>query len=91
MTASPASSTGLPLLENGNRLSRAEFEHRYSAMPRLKEAELIEGVVYMPAALRFRSHGQPQADLITWLGFYRTFTPHKAIGDSLCQVLKHKC
>ena len=34
-------------LENGDRLSRAEFERRYGAMPHLKKAELIEGVVYV--------------------------------------------
>ena len=35
----------LPPLESGDRLSRAEFERRYAAMPALKKAELIEGVV----------------------------------------------
>jgi hypothetical protein len=33
----------VPLLENGDHLSRAEFERRYDAMPDLKKAELIEG------------------------------------------------
>jgi hypothetical protein len=36
-------------LETGGHLSREEFERRYAAMPDLKKAELIEGVVYMPA------------------------------------------
>ncbi|MEB3214249.1 MAG: Uma2 family endonuclease, partial [Leptolyngbyaceae bacterium] len=48
----------IPPLENGDRLSRNEFEHRYNAMPHLKKAELIEGVVYMAAALRFQNHGK---------------------------------
>jgi hypothetical protein len=39
---------GLPPLENGGRLSIAEFERRYEAMPDLKKAELIEGRVYIP-------------------------------------------
>ncbi len=34
-------------LENGDKLTRAEFERRYEAMPHLKKAELIEGVVYV--------------------------------------------
>jgi Uma2 family endonuclease len=72
----------LPPLENGDRLSRAEFERRYQAMPKLKNAELIEGVVYMPAALRFQSHGQPHASLITWLGFYAALTPNTALADN---------
>ena len=33
----------------GDRLTRAEFERRYAAMPHVKKAELIEGVVYMPS------------------------------------------
>ena len=35
----------IPPLENGDKLTRAEFERRYHAMPNLKKAELIEGVV----------------------------------------------
>ncbi len=58
-----------PPLENGDRLTRPEFEQRYQAMPDHKKAELIEGVVYLPAALRFRSHAQPHSNLMTWLGF----------------------
>jgi Uma2 family endonuclease len=71
-----------PPLENGDRLTRYEFERRYAAMPNLKKAELIEGVVYMPAALRFRSHGQPHADLIIWLGMYKIVTPKVELGDN---------
>jgi hypothetical protein len=41
----------IPPLENGDRLSRAEFERRYAAMTNCK-AELIEGTVYMASALR---------------------------------------
>ena len=74
--------TQLPPLESGDRLTRHEFERRYEAMPHLKKAELIEGVVYVPAALRFRSHGQPHGDLMTWLGVYRAFTPNVALGDN---------
>ena len=41
----------IPRLENGDRLTRAEFERRYDAMPELNKAELIEGEVYMPCLL----------------------------------------
>lgn len=54
----------IPPLENGDRLNRYEFERRYDAMLNLRKAELIEGIVYMAAALRFKSHGQPHA----WMG-----------------------
>ena len=45
-TVSPA--RVIPPLANGDRLTRAEFERRYAAMPELKKAELIEGVVNVP-------------------------------------------
>lgn len=67
-------------LENGDRLNRRDFEQRYAAMPQLRKAELIEGTVYMPAALRFRSHGKPHSQILTWLGTYETMTPHIELG-----------
>ena len=71
----------IPLLENGDKLSLYEFERRYNAMPNLKKAELIEGIVYIiPAALRFRSHGQPHGWILTWLGTYEVATPGVALG-----------
>ncbi len=42
-------------LEKGDRLSRPEFERRYQAMPNIKKAELIEGVVFRFYALRVRA------------------------------------
>ena len=74
--------TTTPPLENGDRLTRIEFERRYAAMPNLKKAELIEGVVYMPAALRFRSHAEPHSRIMTWLGVYQAFTYGIEIGDN---------
>jgi Uma2 family endonuclease len=72
----------VPPLENGDHLTRDEFERRYAAMPHVKKAELIEGVVYMPSAVRLELHGGPHADLITWLGFYRANTPGVRVGDN---------
>jgi hypothetical protein len=57
----PISDLTVPPLENGDRLSRAEFERRYAAMPATGRAELIEGMVYLAAALRVGSHGQPHS------------------------------
>lgn len=51
-------SVALPRLENGDHLTRAEFERRYDAMPGLKRAELIEGVVYRPSPVR-AYHAEP--------------------------------
>lgn len=74
--------TIIPPLENGDRLNRYEFERRYNEMPNLKKAELIEGIVYMPAALRFKSHGQPHGRMIGWLITYEAMTPGVAVGDT---------
>ncbi len=76
------SAANTPPLENGDHLTRQEFERRYAAMPNLKKAELIEGVVYVPAALRFMSHGQPHGRIMTWLGVYQAFTPKVKLGDN---------
>ncbi len=40
-----APSFTIPPLESGDKLTRAEFEQRYAAMPHVKKAELIEGTV----------------------------------------------
>lgn len=72
----------LPPLENGDRLSRVEFERRYEAIPELKKAELIEGVVYVPSPIRFEQHGSPHANLVVWLGYYCAYTPGVRIGDN---------
>jgi hypothetical protein len=60
----------VPPLEPGDRLTRAELERRYEAMPRLRKAELIEGVVYIPSPGRLRLHSRPHLHLATWLGAY---------------------
>ncbi|HVC94787.1 MAG TPA: Uma2 family endonuclease, partial [Pirellulales bacterium] len=64
----------IPPLESGDRLTRAEFERRYAAMPNLIKAELVEGVVYVSSPVSNR-HGSPHFDLIAWLGMYRITTP----------------
>lgn len=81
-SGSPQSGGEIPPLEPGDRLTRDEFERRYEAMPHLKKAELIEGVVYMPSPVRVYRHGNPQGHLITWLGTYSAGTPGVDIGDN---------
>lgn len=73
----------IPRLENGDNLTRTEFERRYQAMPDRTKAELIEGIVYLMASpLRITKHGEPHARIILWLGFYQTFTPNLQLGDN---------
>ncbi|MDY6936751.1 MAG: Uma2 family endonuclease [Cyanobacteriota bacterium] len=71
-----------PPLESGDRLTRYEFERRYQAMPHLKNAELIEGVVYVASPVRARQHARPHARIITWLGTYCASTPGVDLHDN---------
>ena len=66
----------VPALQNGDRLTRDEFERRYEAMPHLKKAELIEGVVYLPSPqVSVEDLASPSANLISFLGVYSALTP----------------
>ena len=64
----------IPPLLNGDRLTREEFERRYEALPHLKKAELIEGVVYVPSPVTFDNHGRPHFEMVGWLYLYCGFT-----------------
>jgi Uma2 family endonuclease len=74
--------TWIPPLEPGDRLSREEFERRYCAMPDLKKAELIEGVVYVPSPARFQHHSGPHAAVVGWLYVYNIATPGVKLADN---------
>ncbi|MDQ4077805.1 MAG: Uma2 family endonuclease [Chloroflexota bacterium] len=72
----------VPPLESGDRLTRQEFERRYEAMPNLKKAELIKGMVYVPSPVLV-SHGEPHSLIIWWLGSYRIATPGVRVYDNV--------
>jgi Uma2 family endonuclease len=78
----PPGNGAIPPLENGDRLTREEFERRYHAMPNLKKAELIEGEVYMPSPVRQRGHGRQHSYLNYWLTHYEGSTLGVEIGDN---------
>ncbi|MBN3898276.1 MAG: Uma2 family endonuclease [Nostoc sp. NOS(2021)] len=80
-TPSNSPSYILPL-ESGDRLTRPEFERRYNAMPNVKKAELIEGVVYVASPLGFEAHAEPHGNLMIWLGIYKVATPGVRLGDN---------
>jgi Uma2 family endonuclease len=82
LPTAPVPLPAVPPLEPGDCLTREEFERRYTAMPQLKKAELIEGVVHMPSAVRWNQHAIPQAAFITWLGTYWASTPGVQAGDN---------
>jgi Uma2 family endonuclease len=77
-----ATATRIPVLKGGDRLSAAEFMRRYEAMPELKRAELIEGVVHVASPVRAEQHGTPQAFVFIWLGPYITATPGVIPADN---------
>lgn len=65
----------VPPLENGDRLNAREFLRRHAAMPHVRKAELIQGVVYMGSPVRLDRHGEPDSLIQTWLGCYAFATP----------------
>jgi Uma2 family endonuclease len=77
-----AQASEVPPLESGDRLTRAEFMRRYEAMPDLKKAELVEGVVYLPSPVRQTYHGGQHSHLVGWLVNYRADTPGVETGDN---------
>ncbi len=79
-SSTPVAAQEIPELCTGDRLTRFEFERRYSAMPHVKKAELIEGVVYMPSPVSQKKHSRPQSFLVTWLGNYIAATPGTDAG-----------
>lgn len=81
MSALRSSSPPIPCLDNGDRLSRAEFHRRYEAMPQLKKAELIEGVVYLGSPVRIE-HGDGDLQLSAWLGLYASQAPGVRAGSN---------
>src|SRR5437660_3037868 len=78
----PTKPSIIPPLQNGDRLTRAEFERRFDATPNLKKAELIEGVVYMPPPVSHTYHSSPHLTLNTFLGVYLASTPGIDGGDN---------
>lgn len=69
-------------LEPGDHLTREEFERRYDAMPGLKKAELIDGVVHMPSPVRWNRHASPHAHVLGWLVVYEASTSGTQAGDN---------
>ena len=71
----------MPVLHSGDRLTRAEFERRYHAMPQTKKAERIEGVVYMPSPVS-KAHAEIHSRMNGWLFVYSAATPGTCVGDN---------
>jgi Uma2 family endonuclease len=72
----------IPPLESGDRLTRSEFHRRYEAMPHLKKAELIEGVVFLASPVRADYHAEPHAQIMGWLATYQAQHSGVKVGDN---------
>lgn len=67
-------------------MDQPTFHARYLQMPEDFKAELIRGVVYMPAALS-RSHGRVHGLLMTWLFGYEHQTPGVEAYDNSTTIM----
>ena len=56
-----------PELHDGDRLSRDGFMRRWEQIPEFKQAELIEGVVYLASSVSL-AHGSYDAIFVQWIG-----------------------
>jgi Uma2 family endonuclease len=77
----PITSPVLPApLRDGDRLTSDEFMRRWEAMPDVKHAELIDGIVYMSSPVS-RKHSDFDAPLTGWLANYVAATPGCRVGS----------
>lgn len=63
-----------PALVTGQRMSREEFLRVWEQMPGVKNAELIDGVVYVSSPVSL-DHSEFDGMIHWWLGQYAAFTP----------------
>jgi len=81
-TNPPNGGRPMPRLQNGDRLSKAEFLRRYEAEKDVNKAELIGGTVFMGSPVSWE-HAAPHGRLMGWLNIYSFATSVVAILDSL--------
>lgn len=73
-------------LQNGDRLTLSEFKQLYANSPKIRRAELIEGVVYVASPV-YLPHSTAQAQIITLLSVYHGQTPNtKVVGEQSVQL-----
>lgn len=79
--ALPEPALRIPPLNQGDHLTREEFERRWELHPEIKKAELINGMVFIEMTVS-HLHGKPHASLNTWLGVYASTRPEIEILDN---------
>jgi Uma2 family endonuclease len=70
-----------PGLVTGERLTVEEFLRRWEELPDLKNAELIDGVVYLGSPVSLE-HGRLDTRIIWWLAHYACLTPGCDSGNN---------
>jgi hypothetical protein len=70
----------------GDNLDRDEFMRRWEALPEIKKAELIGGIVYMPSPILV-DHGDADVNVAGWLMVYEVATPGRASGHNTTAYL----
>jgi Uma2 family endonuclease len=70
-----------PGFVTGERLTVEEFLRRWDELPELKNAELINGVVYLSSPVGLE-HGRLDTRIILWLAYYAQATPGCDSGNN---------
>ncbi len=68
-------------LVTGMKMTLEEFLRRWEAIPELKKAELIDGVVYVPSPVSIE-HENRDIKIIVWLDRYAEQTPGCGCGNN---------
>jgi Uma2 family endonuclease len=69
-----------PLI-TGTRMELEEFIRRWEALPDLKNAELIEGIVFVSSPVGL-NHGRHEVLMSMWLAVYSAHTPHTEVSSN---------
>lgn len=75
-----------PPLQDGERLSQAEFHRRYQDYPEDVKFELIGGVVHMASPMRM-DHGLYTTQLNGALYLYKVSTPGTLVAENITTIL----
>ncbi len=76
-----------PLLVTGERMRLKEFLRRWEELPELKNAELIDGVVYVPSPVSLE-HGSLDTMTHWWLAQYAHATPGCRAGNNSTWLMR---
>ena len=76
----------LPGLITGERMDVEEFLCRWDELPYLKNAELIDGIVYVPSPLSL-DHGSLDTLILWWLTQYAHATPGCKAGNNVTWLM----